>query len=175
MGQRISDARHKAGYVSAEAFARKVPVSGWTVRSWEAGKTRPRYKNLERIAELTGKSKAWLLGDEESEMAEEIRKLTQLLAAHVDDDRLPNSSVLAEQLVLEECGIPDELYETPDAWQEFILLARIFADLSEADRQHVVDVAATLHYARDHPPTSTEPPAKMPRVAEEHEAKTGVA
>ena len=64
MGKRISEARREAGFATALDFSAPLGVSVWTVRSWEAGKSRPRYEMLPIIAELTGCPEAHFLGAE---------------------------------------------------------------------------------------------------------------
>lgn len=81
MGKRIRSARHDAGFHSAEALARAIGVSGPAVRQWEAGENRPSYENLEKIAELTGKSEAYFMGEEATDVAETVRRLERLLGA----------------------------------------------------------------------------------------------
>lgn len=63
MGERISQARREAGFRTAEAFSAMLDVSVWTVRSWESGKSQPRYHMLETISQLTDRPKAWFLGE----------------------------------------------------------------------------------------------------------------
>ena len=63
MGDRISRARREAGFRTAQDFSVALDVSVWTVRSWESGKSQPRYDMLGTISELTGRPKAWFLGE----------------------------------------------------------------------------------------------------------------
>ncbi|MFW6156693.1 MAG: helix-turn-helix domain-containing protein [Armatimonadota bacterium] len=63
MGDRIGQARREAGFRTAQDFSDSLDVSVWTVRSWESGKSQPRYDMLARISELTGRPKAWFLGE----------------------------------------------------------------------------------------------------------------
>lgn len=64
MGKRISEARREAGFHTARDFSGRLGVSVWTVRAWEAGKSRPRYEMLPNIAELTGYPVAHFLGED---------------------------------------------------------------------------------------------------------------
>ena len=64
MGGRIAQARREAGHRTAQAFADALAISVWTVRSWESGKSQPRYDMLDTISRLTEHSKAWFLGEE---------------------------------------------------------------------------------------------------------------
>ncbi|MGD9494800.1 MAG: helix-turn-helix transcriptional regulator [Armatimonadota bacterium] len=64
MGKRIAKARRQAGFRTAQEFADALDISVWTVRSWESGKSQPRYDMLNTISRLTEHSKAWFLGEE---------------------------------------------------------------------------------------------------------------
>lgn len=64
MGKRIAQARREAGFRTAQDFADALNVSVWTVRSWESGKSQPRYDMLETVSALTGRSRGWFLGEE---------------------------------------------------------------------------------------------------------------
>ncbi len=63
MGNRIGQARREAGFRTAQDFSDALDVSVWTVRSWESGKSQPRYDMLATISELCGRPKAWFLGE----------------------------------------------------------------------------------------------------------------
>ncbi|MGI5818508.1 MAG: helix-turn-helix domain-containing protein [Armatimonadota bacterium] len=63
MGDRIGQARREAGFRTAQDFSEALDVSVWTVRSWESGKSQPRYDMLGTISQLTGRPKAWFLGE----------------------------------------------------------------------------------------------------------------
>jgi len=63
MGNRIGQARREAGYRTAQDFADALDVSVWTVRSWESGKSQPRYDMLGTISKLTSRPQAWFLGE----------------------------------------------------------------------------------------------------------------
>lgn len=76
MGKRIAAARREAGFTTARDFAARLGVSVWTVRAWEAGKSRPRYEMLPTIAQLTGYPVAHFLGE----------KPTPAPLPHSDDD-----------------------------------------------------------------------------------------
>ncbi len=64
MGNRIAQARREAGYRTAQDFADALGISVWTVRSWESGKSQPRYDMLYVISMLTEHSQAWFLGEQ---------------------------------------------------------------------------------------------------------------
>jgi len=64
MGNRIAQARREAGYRTAQDFADALNISVWTVRSWESGKSQPRYDMLYIISMLTQHSQAWFLGEQ---------------------------------------------------------------------------------------------------------------
>lgn len=82
MGRRIAQARHEAGYKSAEALPRDIGVSGSAVRKWEADEHSPRRKHLERIAELTDKPIGWFYGDDATEVSDTLRQMRQLLESN---------------------------------------------------------------------------------------------
>jgi len=63
MAERIGMARREAGFKTAQDFAEALAVSVWTVRSWESGKSQPRYHVLRAISQLTGRPVAWFLGE----------------------------------------------------------------------------------------------------------------
>jgi DNA-binding transcriptional regulator YiaG len=63
MGDRIGQARREAGFRTAQDFSDALDVSVWTVRSWESGKSQPRYDMLETISQITSRPKAWFLGE----------------------------------------------------------------------------------------------------------------
>lgn len=63
MGDRIGQARREAGFRTAQDFSDALDVSVWTVRSWESGKSQPRYDMLATISRLTGRPRAWFLGE----------------------------------------------------------------------------------------------------------------
>lgn len=64
MGKRIARARREAGFRTAQDLAEALNVSVWTVRSWESGKSQPRYDMLERVSAVTGRTRGWFLGEE---------------------------------------------------------------------------------------------------------------
>jgi len=81
MAERISAARRQAGYRTAQDFAEDLQVSVWTVRSWESGKSQPRYDVLREISRLTRRPIAWFLGEN---AAQQVlgRAMTGLLERH---------------------------------------------------------------------------------------------
>ncbi|MCD6361867.1 MAG: helix-turn-helix domain-containing protein, partial [Armatimonadetes bacterium] len=50
-------------YNTARDLADALEISHWTVHSWEAGKSRPRYEMLARLAELTDQPLPHFLGE----------------------------------------------------------------------------------------------------------------
>lgn len=64
MGTRIAQARRESGYRTAQELAEALGVSVWTVRSWESGKSQPRYDMLETLSAVTGRARGWFLGEE---------------------------------------------------------------------------------------------------------------
>ena len=63
MGDRIQSARREAGFRTAQDFADALGISVWTVRSWEAAKSHPRYEMLAEVARLTDRPLAHFLGE----------------------------------------------------------------------------------------------------------------
>jgi transcriptional regulator with XRE-family HTH domain len=63
MGKRIGQARREAGFRTAQDFSEAIDVSVWTVRSWESGKSQPRYHMLKTISQLLGRPQGWFLGE----------------------------------------------------------------------------------------------------------------
>lgn len=78
MAERISAARREAGYRTAQDFAEDLQVSVWTVRSWESGKSQPRYDVLREISRLTRRPVAWFLGENPAQQDVE-RAMDQIL------------------------------------------------------------------------------------------------
>jgi len=62
-GDRIRDWRVNEAHWSQDRLAREIPVTGQTVRNWECGRTHPGPTQMEvaRLAEVMGRSVAWLL------------------------------------------------------------------------------------------------------------------
>lgn len=144
MGDRISQARKEAGYRTAQDFSDALNVSVWTVRSWESGKSQPRYDMLDIVSSLTGRSKAWFLG--EGEMQEGLdRALSELLtrrkARQETQKGGPETGVF---------GIPafdeaaeEELQALADRAREAKVLIRINSPIEPAHAEEIV----ALHLA----------------------------
>lgn len=64
VGRRIASARIEAGFTQAE-LADQIGITEGSVRQYEAGSINPRPNKLRRIAEVTGKSLAWLRGEDD--------------------------------------------------------------------------------------------------------------
>lgn len=82
IARRLSDLRKSAGYPSQRAFAEVVGVSGGIVGQWECGAKMPGRVNLLRIAELTGISVDYILGEAEGipeNLIEEMDREKELL------------------------------------------------------------------------------------------------
>ncbi len=102
MGRRIHSARIEAGYRSAKDFAAALGVSESAVYAWEApskGKV-PHRRTLERIAELTGRSVAYLrdgqqvdaasrLADALERTERELQELKRNMAMKTTENVLP--------------------------------------------------------------------------------------
>lgn len=90
MAERIGSARREAGYRTAQDFAEDLEVSVWTVRSWESGKSQPRYDVLREISRLTSRPIGWFLEETASQPGVEraigrILEQYQLRAEHRTD------------------------------------------------------------------------------------------
>jgi len=59
-------------------MARDLEISEGAVRSWRKGRTEPKGKNLQRLAEYLGVSAAWLLYGEESSASHAHGELTYI-------------------------------------------------------------------------------------------------
>lgn len=65
IAMKIRQARHAAG-LTQEDLARRVGVGVRNVPGWESGRSAPRAKTLQRIADALGVSVAELCADEET-------------------------------------------------------------------------------------------------------------
>lgn len=77
VGRRLQRIRYEAGFTTAEAGAAALGISVWTLRAWEAGRSKRTIDDCQLIADKWGYDPAWvtvfLLGDEE--LAEIIRHI----------------------------------------------------------------------------------------------------
>lgn len=81
VGLRIRRARQQAG-LSQEALARNIKTSRRNVLRWEGGHNMPRAEHIRSIAEATGKSTDYFLGEDEEEEAalhRVVNDLTRIL------------------------------------------------------------------------------------------------
>lgn len=138
MGTRIAQARRKAGFRTAQAFAEALGVSVWTVRSWESGKSQPRYDMLETISALTGHTCGWFFGEEPLRDRLEITIGDLLAGTDCDDEEGMETGVY---------GIPAR-----DEAAEKMLLS-----LSEAARARGV----LIRFGTPIPPAAAEPIAAL--------------
>jgi transcriptional regulator with XRE-family HTH domain len=142
MGERIGQARREAGFRTAQNFADALDVSVWTVRSWESGKSQPRYDMLITLSELTGRPKAWFLG--EGEMHDRLdRAMGELMARRQsrdgeDDDEPGVYGVAARNRAAEE-----ELQSLSSDARDWGVLIR----LQQAVPPATADEIAALHLA----------------------------
>ena len=87
VGLRIRHARKQAG-LSQEALARQIKTSRRNVLRWEGGHNMPRAEHIREIAEATGKSTDYFLGDDEEEEAalhRVVDDLTRILLDRLHD------------------------------------------------------------------------------------------
>lgn len=78
VGIRIRKAREKAGY-SQERLALRIGTSRRNMLRWENGHNLPRAEHIERIAEATGKTTDYFLGEDEEEEAALSADLARVL------------------------------------------------------------------------------------------------
>ncbi len=86
VGLRIRKARERAG-LSQDRLARQIKTSRRNVLRWEGGYNMPRADHIERIADATGRTADYFLGDDEEEeealSADLARVLHDLVGAAV--------------------------------------------------------------------------------------------
>jgi transcriptional regulator with XRE-family HTH domain len=89
VGLRIRRARKQAG-LSQEALAHRIKSSRRNVLRWEGGHNMPRAEHIREIAEATGKSTDYFLGDDEEEEAalhKVVDDLTRILLDRLHETR----------------------------------------------------------------------------------------
>ena len=79
IGQRLSALREARGNPPQEIVAQKLEVANRSYQSWEAGDTRPSWRNLQKLAAYYGTTEEFLLlGEEVQSIASEPTRLDQL-------------------------------------------------------------------------------------------------
>jgi transcriptional regulator with XRE-family HTH domain len=64
IGERIAALRKAKGNPPQEIVAQRIGVANRSYQSWEAGDTKPSWRNLEKLAKFYGVTEEWvLLGD----------------------------------------------------------------------------------------------------------------
>ena len=118
LGQQIRKARRDAGLTDDKQFARDLGVTVATLHAWEVDIEAPSDEQLERLAALTGVDPAAL-----THLAREAAPSG--ICSPVD--LVPSSE---QSDVLEQVGLPKQLWSDPDRWVAFLRLARAGSTLS---------------------------------------------
>ena len=123
----MRDARNQAGLTDEEQFAETMGVPLATLRAWEADIEAPTDDELQRFAQLIGADPAAL-----SHLASGLAP--RGICRPVD---LVPASAQAE--VLEQVGLPRELWSDSDRWVAFLRLTRAAARLSPEELSRLAD------------------------------------
>ena len=118
IGERLRQARLDAGYHDEAAFSDRLGITRATLQAWEANLQRPGDDQLECFAEITGADATSL-----SHLAH--REAPQGICSAVD--LIPDRG---QAEVLEQVGIPPQLWASEDTWVAFLRITRAAADLS---------------------------------------------
>ena len=129
IGQRMRQAREDAGLTDDEQFAAQMGVSVATLRAWEADVESPSTEDLERFAELT---------DADSEALTHLAGGAAPKGICRPVDLVPDDS---QAEVLEQVGIPRQLWEDSDRWVGFLRMARAASELSADEISRLADNA----------------------------------
>lgn len=129
IGQRMRQAREDAGMTEDEEFAEQMGVTVATLRAWESDVEAPSDEHLQRFAELTGVDGAALTHLTGSAAPKGICRPVDLV---------PDRS---QTEVLEQVGVPRELWDDSDGWVAFLRLSRAAAKLSSEEISRLADNA----------------------------------
>lgn len=129
LGQQIQEARRRTGLTDDEHFADRLGVSVATVKAWEAEIETPSDEQLQRLAELTGLDAAALSHLARAAAPKGICSPVDLVPSH------------SQAEVLEQVGVPRELWRDADRWVAFLRLTRAAATLSPAELSLLADRA----------------------------------
>ncbi|MFO8081440.1 MAG: helix-turn-helix transcriptional regulator [Armatimonadota bacterium] len=129
IGQRMQQARKKAGFTDEEDFAGRLGVTVPTLRAWEADIEPPSDEQLQRFAELTGIDAAAL-----SHLARDAAP--KGICRPVD--LVPDSE---QGEILEQVGLSRELWSDSERWVAFLRLTRAATTLSAEEISRLADRA----------------------------------
>ncbi|MGI5818491.1 MAG: helix-turn-helix domain-containing protein [Armatimonadota bacterium] len=131
IGQRLNQARIRAGFTDEKQFAERLGVSVAMLTAWEADIEAPSDEQLRRFAALAGI---------------DAETLPHLVSAPAPSgicrpvDLVPDSS---QAEILEQVGLPRELWGDSDRWVAFLRLTRAAAELSAEEISRLADRAET--------------------------------
>jgi len=125
----MREARQKAGFTDEEQFAARMGVTLAKLRAWESDIEAPSDEELRRfteIIEVDPETLSHLAGD----------PAPQGICRAVD--LIPDRS---QAEILEQVGLPRELWSDSDRWVSFLRLTRAAADLSSEEISRLADGA----------------------------------
>lgn len=142
MGERIGQARREAGFRTAQDFSEVLDVSVWTVRSWESGKSQPRYHMLNTISKLTGRPQAWFLG--EGEIHDRLdRTMGELLARRQIRTEQEGEEAGVYGIPALDQAAEEELHALSQDARDWQILIRLTRPIAPAGAEEI----AALHLA----------------------------
>lgn len=129
IGQRMRRAREQAGFTDEEQFAERLGVTTAVLRAWEADIETPSDEQLQRFVEATGIEAATL-----SHLTRDAAPTGICRPV----DLVPDSS---QAEILEQVGLPRDLWSDSDRWVAFLRLTRATATLSPDEISRLADSA----------------------------------
>ena len=127
IGQRLREARLGAGYSDEAEFGEMLGISQATLLAWESNIQRPGDQQLERFAEITGMDASALSHLTHHEAPQGICSAVDLIPA-------PDQAE-----VLEQVGVPAQLWTSPEMWVAFLRIARASAELTPEELSLLAD------------------------------------
>jgi len=129
LGQQIAKARRRAGLTDDEQFAAQLGITVATLRAWEAEIEVPSDEHLERLAAATGLD------------ATALSHLARVAAASGICSPVDLVPTRSQADVLEQVGLPRELWYDADRWVAFLRLTRSASSLSAEEISLLADRA----------------------------------
>ena len=129
LGQQIAKARRRAGLTDDEQFAAQLGITVATLHAWEAEIEVPSGEHLQRLAAATGL---------DVEALSHLARVAAPSGICSPVDLVPSS---AQADVLEQVGLPGELWRDADRWIAFLRLARSASSLSPEEISLLADRA----------------------------------